>query len=211
MNLYSYNNLQNTNSHFNTTSHLTTISSCCTLDFFVLFFNCRCSGFLLISIHLATLGEVDPTFIQNLKLAATEARGIPPIDLSPLLNSSPATTVQDLVNQVRDACKDWGFFLVFNHGVPLESRERLMSAAKRFFDQPMEEKRKVCSFLFELVLAFFLISMMFFLIEIAWIKVALLEIRRRWINCDSVMYQNGRGVFMEGGSGVHRERRVRRG
>ncbi|KVH93269.1 Non-heme dioxygenase N-terminal domain-containing protein [Cynara cardunculus var. scolymus] len=50
--------------------------------------------------------------------------------------------VEDVVDQVH-ACKDWGFFQVFNHGVPLESRERLMTVAKRFFDQPMEEKRKV--------------------------------------------------------------------
>ncbi|GJT32830.1 DMR6-like oxygenase 2-like protein [Tanacetum coccineum] len=97
------------------------------------------------------MGELDPTFIQEpehrAKLAIVEAQGIPQIDLSPLINSSPAdynaAAVQDLIGEVRDACKNWGFFQVFNHGVPLESREKLFSVSKRFYDQPMEEKRKV--------------------------------------------------------------------
>ncbi|KAI3716076.1 hypothetical protein L6452_23141 [Arctium lappa] len=94
------------------------------------------------------MGEVDPTFIQELqhrpKPAVIEAQGIPQIDLSPLLNSSSATgNLEDLVAEVRDACKNWGFFQVINHGVPIESREKVMSAAKRFFDQAIEEKRKV--------------------------------------------------------------------
>lgn len=95
------------------------------------------------------MGEVDPTFIQELqhrpKLEIIEAQGIPQIDLSPLIKSSPANSdaIRDLVGEVRDACRNWGFFQVINHGVPLESREKLMSASKRFFDQPLEEKRKV--------------------------------------------------------------------
>ncbi|KAI3766905.1 hypothetical protein L2E82_16984 [Cichorium intybus] len=96
------------------------------------------------------MGEVDPAFIQEFehrpKLAVVEAQGIPQIDLSPFINSSPpgnSPAIEDLVNQVRDACKDWGFFQVINHGVPIEVREKLQSAAKRFFDQPVEEKKKV--------------------------------------------------------------------
>ncbi|KAL4588763.1 hypothetical protein LXL04_001658 [Taraxacum kok-saghyz] len=99
-------------------------------------------------IDATAMGEVDPTFIQQLehrpKLEVTEAQGIPQIDLSPLLNSSdPAEVHADLVAQVREACENWGFFQVFNHGIPVESREKLMAAAKRFFNQPVEEKRKV--------------------------------------------------------------------
>ena len=97
------------------------------------------------------MGEIDPTFIQELehrpKLAIIEAQGIPQIDLSPLVNLSPAdynaTAIQGLVDQVHDACKTWGFFHVINHGVPIERCEQLMSVAKKFFGQPVEEKRKV--------------------------------------------------------------------
>ena len=32
---------------------------------------------------------------------------------------------------------------MINHGVPIKSRERIQLAAKRFFDQTVEEKRRV--------------------------------------------------------------------
>ncbi|KAK9060365.1 hypothetical protein SSX86_021069 [Deinandra increscens subsp. villosa] len=100
------------------------------------------------------MGAVDPTFIQELehrpKPAVIEAHGIPQIDLSPFTTTSPATTttaaaaaLRDLVDQIRGACANWGFFQVINHGVPIESREKVQAAAKRFFDLPAEEKRKV--------------------------------------------------------------------
>ncbi|KVH93266.1 Non-heme dioxygenase N-terminal domain-containing protein [Cynara cardunculus var. scolymus] len=95
------------------------------------------------------MGEVDPTFIQELqhrpKPAVIEAHGIPQIDLSTLQNSSSpvGSDLEDLVADVRNACKNWGFFQVINHGVPIESSEKVKSAAKRFFDQTAEEKRKV--------------------------------------------------------------------
>ncbi|XP_071691770.1 protein LATERAL BRANCHING OXIDOREDUCTASE 1-like [Rutidosis leptorrhynchoides] len=97
------------------------------------------------------MGELDPTFIQELehrpKLAIIEAQGIPQIDISPLINlysiDYTSESIQDLVAEIREACKNWGFFQVYNHGVPLESREKIMLAAKRFYDQPVEAKRKV--------------------------------------------------------------------
>ncbi|KAJ0077059.1 hypothetical protein Patl1_36237 [Pistacia atlantica] len=92
------------------------------------------------------MGEVDPAFIQapehRPKLSVIEAQGIPLIDLSVL--SSPDDTFDDaLVAEIGDACKKWGFFQVINHGVPLEKRQRIEEAARKFFAQPLEEKRKV--------------------------------------------------------------------
>ncbi|XP_076887509.1 protein LATERAL BRANCHING OXIDOREDUCTASE 1-like isoform X1 [Bidens hawaiensis] len=94
--------------------------------------------------------DFDPAFFQEPehrpKPAVIEANGIPEIDLSPYITSSPNTNteaIHNLVDQVRDACKNRGFFQVINHGVPIESREKIQLAAKRFFDQSMEEKRKV--------------------------------------------------------------------
>ncbi|KAJ4827423.1 hypothetical protein Tsubulata_011072, partial [Turnera subulata] len=64
---------------------------------------------------------------------------IPVIDLSV---SSPIDE-KELVTKIGEACKKWGFFQVINHGVPLELRQRAERAAKEFFDQSMEEKKKV--------------------------------------------------------------------
>ncbi|XP_020534912.1 protein DOWNY MILDEW RESISTANCE 6 isoform X2 [Jatropha curcas] len=86
------------------------------------------------------MAEVDPAFIQALEhrpnLTIMEAQGIPLIDLS-------TTNSSDLVEKVGNACKDWGFFQVINHGVPLEKREKIFDASARFFAQPLEEKNKV--------------------------------------------------------------------
>ena len=104
---------------------------------------------------MGDLGEFDSAFIQAAehrpKPNATEAQGIPLIDLSPIShheddqshsNSDPAA-IKELVKQVGSACRDWGFFQVINHGVPLDRRQRIESAAREFFAQSLEEKRKV--------------------------------------------------------------------
>ncbi|KAE9447236.1 hypothetical protein C3L33_20887, partial [Rhododendron williamsianum] len=96
------------------------------------------------------MGEVDEAFIQAVehrpKLAITEAEGIPLINLSVFsshdLPSNPSS-IETLVEEVRDACKNWGFFQVINHGVPLEKREKLEMASRKFFAQSTEEKLKV--------------------------------------------------------------------
>ncbi|WCJ33790.1 2-oxoglutarate (2OG) and Fe(II)-dependent oxygenase superfamily protein [Euphorbia peplus] len=86
------------------------------------------------------MGEVDPAFIQaeehRPKLETTEAQGIPLIDLS-------QSDDIDIVKKVGDACRDWGFFQVINHGVPLEKRDKIFKASKEFFGQTLEDKNKV--------------------------------------------------------------------
>lgn len=90
------------------------------------------------------MGEIDPEFIQETeyrpKFKTIEAdEEIPVIDLSV---STPSAT-KEVVSKIGEACKKWGFFQVINHGVPLELRQKIEKVAKEFFDQPMEEKRKV--------------------------------------------------------------------
>ena len=97
------------------------------------------------------MGEVDPAFIQpqehRPKPDITRAEGIPLIDLSTI--SSPNSTLDNdqalgvLVEEIGDACKNWGFFQVINHGVPLAKRQSIEKASRIFFGQPLEEKRKV--------------------------------------------------------------------
>eukprot|EP00262_Sarcandra_glabra_P005407 TRINITY_DN1696_c0_g1_i1.p1 TRINITY_DN1696_c0_g1~~TRINITY_DN1696_c0_g1_i1.p1 ORF type:complete len:354 (-),score=44.06 TRINITY_DN1696_c0_g1_i1:277-1338(-) len=95
--------------------------------------------------------EVDGAFVQALEhrpnLCITEAGGIPLIDLSLLNSPNPedydSEALASLVREIGDACHDWGFFQVINHGVPLELRWRLEMAAKDFFAMSSDEKRKV--------------------------------------------------------------------
>ncbi|XP_022866704.1 protein DMR6-LIKE OXYGENASE 2-like [Olea europaea var. sylvestris] len=93
------------------------------------------------------MGEVDPAFIQALehqpKIIITEAEGIPLIDLSPLISCNTEAEDSSLVAEIGDACKNWGFFQVINHGVPLKCREKIESAARKFFGLSNEEKKKV--------------------------------------------------------------------
>lgn len=87
------------------------------------------------------MGEIAPEFVQALehrpKPNTTQAQNIPLIDLSPLNSLEP------LVAEIGDACRNWGFFQVINHGVPSECRKKLESASKRFFSMSKEEKKKI--------------------------------------------------------------------
>ncbi|KAM7470705.1 hypothetical protein LguiA_008888 [Lonicera macranthoides] len=86
------------------------------------------------------MGQVDPSFIQAVehrpKLTVIEAQGIPLIDLS-------TSNIDTLVAEIGGACETWGFFQVINHGVPLERRLKMETAARKFFGQEREEKMKV--------------------------------------------------------------------
>ncbi|KAK9164352.1 hypothetical protein Syun_005254 [Stephania yunnanensis] len=96
------------------------------------------------------MGEVDLAFIQDEahrpKLSITESDGIPVIDLSILntINEGHYDSIKELVTQIGDACREWGFFQVINHGVPTDLLNRAFSASKQFFSLAIEEKRKVC-------------------------------------------------------------------
>ncbi|KAJ6831171.1 putative 2-oxoglutarate-dependent dioxygenase [Iris pallida] len=46
---------------------------------------------------------------------------------------------------VSDACREWGFFQVVNHGVSLELVAGMRQAWRGFFDLPVEEKRKLAN------------------------------------------------------------------
>ncbi|KAL3724724.1 hypothetical protein ACJRO7_029828 [Eucalyptus globulus] len=46
-----------------------------------------------------------------------------------------------IVDQVRSASEEWGFFQVINHGVPEEITQKMIAGAIRFFDQDPEIKK----------------------------------------------------------------------
>ncbi|KAL5562513.1 hypothetical protein UlMin_032260 [Ulmus minor] len=97
------------------------------------------------------MGEVDPAFIQDPehrpKLSITESEGIPLIDLSAIssveaIEEADQASIEELVREIGRACEEWGFFQVINHGVSSETRQKMETAERKFFAQPLEEKVK---------------------------------------------------------------------
>lgn len=69
---------------------------------------------------------------------------LPIIDVSALLTDDSNEKIQDdVASQIHHACRDWGFFYVKNHGVPIELQERLVELSRMFFAQPVEEKMQI--------------------------------------------------------------------
>ncbi|KAK4284655.1 hypothetical protein QN277_001456 [Acacia crassicarpa] len=101
------------------------------------------------------MGEVDASFIQAPEQRPNpsiidEAQGIPVIDLSPIhqhlqndTTVSDPSAIEAVVKEVGRACKEWGFFQVINHGVPLNLKNGVEDVSRRFFSQSLEEKKKV--------------------------------------------------------------------
>ncbi|KAK6077943.1 2OG-Fe(II)oxygenase superfamily protein [Seiridium cupressi] len=67
---------------------------------------------------------------------------IPIIDFSGFYSDEP-NRKQAVVDQVRKSCLYNGFFQIINHSVPLAQQDGALSAAKKFFTLPQEEKDKV--------------------------------------------------------------------
>lgn len=56
------------------------------------------------------------------------------------LNSS---SILRVVENIRDACVNWGFFYIIGHGVPEELVNDLKSVSKNFFHQPKGIKKQI--------------------------------------------------------------------
>lgn len=66
---------------------------------------------------------------------------IPIIDLKEL--NGGVTECRATMKAISDACKEWGFFQVVNHGVSLDLLAKMRAVWKQFFHLPMEEKLKL--------------------------------------------------------------------
>ncbi|KAJ7520291.1 hypothetical protein O6H91_20G077000 [Diphasiastrum complanatum] len=77
------------------------------------------------------------TFNSLLSAAATQ--DIPVIDLS----QNHTALQHHLLDQIRNACQDWGFFQIINHTLPLHLYDDVHVQAKKFFALPLQEKKKV--------------------------------------------------------------------
>ncbi len=68
---------------------------------------------------------------------------LPIIDLSGYINPKSPEDKQRVVSEVRNAARDFGFFQVKGHGVPLELQRDLIRCMGNVFDLPREEKLKM--------------------------------------------------------------------
>ena len=69
---------------------------------------------------------------------------IPIIDIDPLFMSNDnSKSLQKTVNEIRDACKNVGFFYIKNHQIPKDHLNALIPSVQEFFNLPLEEKMKI--------------------------------------------------------------------
>ncbi|XP_051135476.1 protein SRG1-like [Andrographis paniculata] len=70
--------------------------------------------------------------------AAAPLPEIPVIDLQKLLCADDSE-----LQRLHSACQEWGFFQVINHGVDSAAIEKIKMETQKFFDLPIEEKKKL--------------------------------------------------------------------
>lgn len=68
-------------------------------------------------------------------------QSLPVIDLAGLEHIDQRYKI---VNQIVQASKEWGFFQIINHGIPLSLLESVKGVSQEFLELPLEEKRKQC-------------------------------------------------------------------
>ncbi|PIN23113.1 Iron/ascorbate family oxidoreductase [Handroanthus impetiginosus] len=52
---------------------------------------------------------------------------------------------REVVEEIRIAGQEWGFFRIVNHGIPLHTMDAMLDAVRRFHEQPTEEKMPLYS------------------------------------------------------------------
>ncbi|XWS21452.1 hypothetical protein CRYUN_Cryun30bG0055900 [Craigia yunnanensis] len=78
---------------------------------------------------------------ESVDCMVTVPETIPTIDLS-LLTSRDPYQRSKVISELGNACLEWGFFMVINHGVPETLRDEMMRKTESFFDLTREEKRQ---------------------------------------------------------------------
>lgn len=69
----------------------------------------------------------------------TEPETIPTIDFSLLRSCSPDQRSK-VITELGNACREWGFFMVINHGVTETLRDEMIRETESFFELTWEEK-----------------------------------------------------------------------
>ncbi|XP_058087662.1 2-oxoglutarate-dependent dioxygenase 19-like [Magnolia sinica] len=78
---------------------------------------------------------------DNISTDPVISQKIPTIDFSLLTSATPDQRSQ-IVCDLGRACREWGFFMLINHGVEKSVRERMLDTCRAFFDLLEAEKRE---------------------------------------------------------------------
>jgi len=70
---------------------------------------------------------------------------VPTVDVSEYLKDPKSPAADDIVKDIRNACKTSGFFQIVGHGIPRNLQEEVMQCARTFFALELEEKMKLKS------------------------------------------------------------------
>lgn len=71
------------------------------------------------------------------------AESVPVIDISGITKNVSGAEARNAVQQIADACRDWGFFQVVNHGVPDRLIETVWEQTRAFFAAPAHVKNAI--------------------------------------------------------------------
>jgi isopenicillin N synthase-like dioxygenase len=64
---------------------------------------------------------------------------VPIIDLQDI-NTNPSIHVE-VVDKIRSASKEWGFFQVINHGIPVSVLDEMIGGIRKFHEQEADERK----------------------------------------------------------------------
>lgn len=93
--------------------------------------------------------KIPPIFVHNQallnqKLSPKQSiSSFPSIDFENI--DIDASLRSRVIEQVRDACEDWGFFRVVNHGVPESVMDEMIDGVRKFHEQDTELKKSFYS------------------------------------------------------------------
>ncbi|KAJ7480549.1 hypothetical protein FB451DRAFT_1237868 [Mycena latifolia] len=85
------------------------------------------------------LARLPPAIMSPADAPSSPFTAIPVIDLSTIA-STDSVVRRALVDEIKHACTDVGFFYVKNHGIPTPVIDRALALMRRFFDLPLAAK-----------------------------------------------------------------------
>jgi hypothetical protein len=65
---------------------------------------------------------------------------VPIVDLKDI-HANPALRVE-VVDQIRSACREWGFFQVINHGIPITVLDEMIEGIRKFHEQDADVRKE---------------------------------------------------------------------